>query len=114
MPEQVVLTRGGYEMMKQKLRYLKTDRIQEVAAKLEKARGFGDLSENAEYAAAKEEQSQLDKQINNLQATLSGSIKIKDNENLDTSRVGIGVVVTLEDLDNNNKIYKYMLVGSEE
>ncbi|MBQ9896267.1 MAG: GreA/GreB family elongation factor, partial [Synergistaceae bacterium] len=55
-----------------------------------------------------------DKQINDLQATLSGSIKIKDNENLDTSRVGIGVVVTLEDLDNNNKIYKYMLVGSEE
>ena len=112
--DQVVLTRGGYEMMKQKLRYLKTDRIQEVTAKLEKARGFGDLSENAEYAAAKEEQSQLDKQINDLQATLSGSVKIKDNENLDTSRVGIGVVVTLEDLDHDNKIYKYMLVGSEE
>ena len=112
--DQVVLTRGGYEMMKQKLRYLKTDRIQEVAAKLEKARGFGDLSENAEYAAAKEELSQLDKQINDLQATLSGSVKIKDNEDLDTSRVGIGVVVTLEDLDHDNKIYKYMLVGSEE
>lgn len=112
--DQIVLTRGGYEMMRKKLKYLKTDRIQEVAQKLEKARGFGDLSENAEYAAAKEEQSHLNAQIDELQATLSGNVHIKDSETLDTSRVGIGVVVTLEDQDQSGKIYKYMLVGSEE
>lgn len=107
------MTRSGYERLSEELTHLRTERRNEVARKLEEARSFGDLSENAEYAAAKEEQAQLEEQILRLEATLS-SVTVIDEEDLDTDRVSIGLRVTLEDLDNAGKVYTYDLVGSEE
>ena len=53
------MTRSGYERLSEELTHLRTTKRQEIARQLEEARAFGDLSENAEYAAAKEEQAKL-------------------------------------------------------
>ena len=110
---QVVVTRSGYEDMTAELTHLRTVRRQEVARQLEEARAFGDLSENAEYAAAKEEQSKVEGRILELETMLSKAAVV-DEEKLDTDRVAIGLTVTLEDLDSPGKTHTYTLVGSEE
>ena len=110
---QVVVTKSGYENLTKELTFLRTTRRQDVANKLEEARSFGDLSENAEYAAAKDEQSKVEGRILELEGMLS-KIVVIDEENLDTNRVAIGLTVTLEDIDKPGKIYKYTIVGSEE
>ena len=110
---QVVVTRSGYEDLSAELTHLKTVRRMEVARQLEEARAFGDLSENAEYAAAKDEQSKVEGRILELEGMLA-NVSVIDEEKLDTNRVSIGLTVTLEDLDTPGKSYTYMLVGSEE
>ena len=65
------ITRSGYERLSEELTNLRTVGRLEVAKKLEEARAFGDLSENAEYAAAKEEQAKLEDRIHDLEETLS-------------------------------------------
>lgn len=107
------MTRSGYERLSEELTNLRTQGRQEVAKKLEEARAFGDLSENAEYAAAKEEQAKLEDRIADLEATLSKAVVI-DETKLDTNRAGVGLRITLEDLDNQGKQHTYDLVGSEE
>ena len=109
----VVVTRSGYEDMTAELTHLRTVRRQEVARQLEEARAFGDLSENAEYAAAKEEQSKLEGRILELESIL-GKVSVVDEAKLDTGRVAIGLTVTLDDLDRPGTSHTYMLVGSEE
>ncbi|HOG23959.1 MAG TPA: transcription elongation factor GreA, partial [Candidatus Omnitrophota bacterium] len=67
MSEKVVVTRQGYEKMLESLKFLKTTKRREVADQLEKARAFGDLSENAEYETAKEAKNQLETRIRELE-----------------------------------------------
>ena len=107
------MTRSGYERLSEELTHLRTTKRQEIARQLEEARAFGDLSENAEYAAAKEEQAKLEDRISDLEVTLS-KVTVIDEEKLDTTRVGVGLRITLEDLDHAGKLYTYDLVGSEE
>ena len=107
------MTRSGYERLTEELMTLRTQGRQEVAKKLEEARAFGDLSENAEYAAAKEEQAKLEDRILDLETTL-GKVTVIDEDKLDTTKVGVGLRITLEDLDVKGKTYTYDLVGSEE
>ena len=107
------MTRSGYERLSEELTHLRTTRRQEVAKQLEEARAFGDLSENAEYAAAKEEQAKLEDRISDLEAILS-KVTVIDDEKLDTTHAGVGLRITLEDLDHEGKLYTYDLVGSEE
>lgn len=107
------MTRSGYERLSEELTTLRTQGRQEVARKLEEARAFGDLSENAEYAAAKEEQAKLEDRIADLENTLS-KVTVVDEAKLDTNKVGVGLRITLEDMDNDGKIHTYDLVGSEE
>ena len=107
------MTRSGYERLSQELTTLRTQGRQEIAKKLEEARAFGDLSENAEYAAAKEEQAKLEDRIMDLELTLS-KVTVIDESQLDTTRAAVGLRITLEDLDKGGKQYTYDLVGSEE
>lgn len=107
------MTRSGYERLSEELTHLRTVRRLEVAKQLEEARAFGDLSENAEYAAAKEEQAKLEDRIHDLEETLS-KVTVIDEEKLDTTRAGVGLKVTIKDLDNIGKVYTYEIVGSEE
>ena len=107
------MTRSGYERLSEELTHLRTVRRLEVAKQLEEARAFGDLSENAEYAAAKEEQAKLEDRILDLESTLS-KVTVIDEEKLDTTRAGVGLKVTIKDLDRDNKEFTYEIVGSEE
>ncbi len=107
-----IMTREGYEKLKTELSILRTDKRLEIANKLEEARAFGDLSENAEYHAAKEEQEKLEGRISRLEYKLNKA-KIVDFDDLDTSQVNLGTTITLRDLDKN-ALFTYMLVGTEE
>lgn len=110
--DQVVMTREGYEKLKQELISLRSDGRSEIASKLEEARAFGDLSENAEYHAAKEEQEKLESRILWLEYQLSKA-RVVEVGDLDTSSVNLGTTVVLQDLDKEVR-YTYTLVGSEE
>jgi transcription elongation factor GreA len=107
-----IMTRSGYEKLKTELTLLRTDMRLEVANKLEEARAFGDLSENAEYHAAKEEQEKLEGRISRLEYKLNKA-KIIDFDDLDTSHANLGTTITIQDLDKNDS-FTYMLVGTEE
>ncbi len=106
------MTREGYDKLKAELSTLRSDGRTEIAAKLEEARAFGDLSENAEYHAAKEEQEKLESRILWLEYQLSKT-KIVDTDQVDTSHANLGTTVTLKDLDAGTTMV-YTLVGSEE
>ncbi|MCE5201941.1 MAG: transcription elongation factor GreA [Synergistaceae bacterium] len=110
--DKVVMTREGYDKLKAELVSLRGDGRAEIAAKLEEARGFGDLSENAEYHAAKEEQEKLENRILWLEYQLSKAQVVEDKD-IDTSRASLGTTVTLKDIDMK-KTFTYTLVGTEE
>jgi len=107
------MTRSGYERLTAELIELRTERRAEIARQLEEARSFGDLTENAEYATAKEEQSKLEARILQLEVQL-GKARILDEEKLDTKRVSMGLTVTLKEMTHPSKLYTYHIVGSEE
>ena len=110
--DKVVMTREGYDKRKAELVGLRGDGRAEIAAKLEEARAFGDLSENAEYHAAKEEQEKLENRVLLLEYQLSKA-QVVDTEDIDTSVASLGTTVTIVDTDMN-KTFTYTLVGTEE
>ena len=110
--DQIPMTREGHDLLKKELISLRTEGRSEISRKLEEARAFGDLSENAEYHAAKEEQAQLETRILWLETRLSKA-KVVDMTDVDASKVALGTTVTILDLDTQAK-YSYVIVGSEE
>lgn len=94
------------------LDYLKGTRRKEVAEKLKEARGQGDLSENAEYDAAKDEQREVEMKIEELEAILR-EVEIIDEDDVSTDQVNIGCYVTILDVELNEK-ETYKIVGSSE
>ena len=110
---EATMTRSGYERLSAELIELRTERRAEIARQLEEARSFGDLSENAEYATAQEEQSKLETRILQLEMQLSKA-RVLDEENLDTKKVSLGLTVTLKEMTPPSKHYTYTIVGSEE
>lgn len=110
--DKVIMTREGYDKLKAELVGLRGDGRAEIAAKLEEARAFGDLSENAEYHAAKEEQEKLENRVLLLEYQLSKA-QVVDTEDIDTSVASLGTTVTILDTDMN-KTFTYTLVGTEE
>jgi transcription elongation factor GreA len=112
MPETVYLTRERLVELEHELRDLKTNGRKSVAAKIAEARGHGDLSENAEYDAAKEEQQHLELKISKLETTLSRA-KIIDAKDLPNDKIYILSRVTLKDLKDNQN-HEYLLVSPEE
>lgn len=108
----VVMTRDGYEKLKAELAHLRSEGRAEIARMLEEARAFGDLSENAEYHAAKEAQEKLESRIVWLESQLSRT-KVIDARDVDASRVTVGTTVTLRDVDTQTD-FTYTIVGSDE
>ncbi|MDD5019431.1 MAG: transcription elongation factor GreA [Candidatus Omnitrophica bacterium] len=108
----VFLTQKGYEQLRQELDHLKTTKRREVAQAIAKARAMGDLSENAEYDAAKEAQGHLEKKIAELESKLSRA-RIIENENIPSDKVYIGASVKLLDIDTQEES-EYMLVSPTE
>jgi len=106
------MTQKGYEKLMAELVELRSTGRAEISRQLEEARSFGDLSENAEYAAAKEEQAKLETRISYLEFQLSKA-KILDSSTIDNSSVTLGTTVTIQDI-NNSAEFSYTIVGSEE
>lgn len=113
LDNEATMTRSGYERLTAELVELRTERRAEIARQLEEARSFGDLSENAEYASAKEEQSKLETRILQLEIQLSKA-RILDEDKLDTNKVSLGLTITLKEMSTPSKQYTYTIVGSEE
>ena len=110
--ERVPLTRQGYEALKKELEKLKrVDRPENIKA-IEEARAHGDLSENAEYAAAKDRQGFLEGRISELEYKLA-SVDVIDTGKLPTDRVVFGARVLLENIDTGED-FEYQLVGPDD
>ena len=114
MPKEVVVTHEGYKKLEQKLDNLRTVKRKEVADKIKVARGYGDLSENAEYDAAKEEQAIVEARIADLEATLKVARIIDDND-LSQDTVSIGMRVKILAVgDDEDEAEEYDITGSTE
>lgn len=112
MAEISYYTKEGLEKLNEELRQLKTKGRADIARQIQEARDKGDLSENAEYDAAKDAQGLLEAKIAQLENTLAGA-RIIDESNLDTSKVMILSTVHLKNL-NTNKELKYTIVSETE
>lgn len=114
MAKEVVVTREGYKKLEQDLNELRTVKRKEVADKIKVARGYGDLSENAEYDAAKEEQAIVEARIADLEATLKVARIIDDSElSNDTVSIGMRVKILAEG-DDPEDAEEYDITGSTE
>ncbi len=107
--ERIPISKEGYEKLKAQLDQMKNEDMPRIAEQIAQARSFGDLSENAEYDAAREAQGMLQAKINDLQDKLARAL-IVDKSNLPTDRVVFGSKVRVVDLDINDE-EDYILVG---
>lgn len=112
MDEAVILTREGYENLKEELVNLKTVRRKEVAERLKQAIDFGDLSENSEYDDAKSEQAFIEGRIQTIEATLHNAQIIEDGTR-SSGVVNIGSYVTVRDVEFDD-VEEYRIVGTSE
>lgn len=109
--EETILTKEGYEKLKEELEYLKNDSRDEIAERIKVAISFGDLSENSEYEDAKREQSYLEGKIAELEKRLL-HVKIIESE-VDTKKVTLGSKVKLINVEGGEE-YIFTIVGSME
>ncbi|MBA2463182.1 MAG: transcription elongation factor GreA [Actinobacteria bacterium] len=110
--KEVILTPEGYEKLKQEIEVLSNDKRREVADRIRVAREFGDISENAEYDDAKNEQAMLEHKIAQLEDRLLNA-RVIDSGDVDLSVVSVGAKVRLRDVDANQTV-EYVIVGSAE
>lgn len=108
----IIITYQGLKEMEEELHNLKVVKRKEIAQKIKEAREQGDLSENAEYDAAMDEQRDIEAAIKELEKKLKNAVVI-DEEEIDLEKVNIGCKVTLLDLEYDEEI-TYKLVGSTE
>jgi len=109
---ETLITPEGLEKLKEELEFLQTDKRREVADRIKEAREFGDISENAEYDDAKNEQAMLEQRISQLQDRVRRSTVI-DEKHVDTDQVEVGAVVHVKD-QKSGKSQKFKLVGAAE
>ncbi len=112
MSQFVYFTEEGLQKLKDELHFLKTKERPSISKQIAEARDKGDLSENAEYDAAKEAQGLLELKISKLEETLQNA-RIVDESQLDTSKVLILCKVTIKNVKNNQK-QTYTLVPENE
>ena len=105
-------TKQGYQDLVDELKYLKLTRREEIKEQIAVARGFGDLSENAEYDEARNEQAKVEARIQELEALIENA-EIIDETNMDVRSISLGSVVKLYDEDFDEEI-TYSIVGSNQ
>ncbi len=110
--KKITLTSEGLKKLEDELEYLKTKKRKEVSEKIKVALGFGDLSENAEYDEAKNEQAQVEIRINELENMLK-DVEVIEADEIDRTKVGIGTKVQIYDVDLDETEW-YTIVGSTE
>ena len=110
--EKIFLTQKGYDELQERLDYLTRQGRQEMSEKIKLAREYGDLSENAEYDAAKNEQAFMEQEIKEIAEKLRNA-EIIDESNLDSKTVSIGSIIKLQDMELDEKV-EIKIVGSTE
>ena len=105
-------TKQGYQDLVDELKYLKLTRREEIKEQIAVARGFGDLSENAEYDEARNEQAKVEARIQELEALIENA-EIIDETNMDVRAISLGSLVKLFDEDFEEEI-TYSIVGSNQ
>ncbi len=108
----VILTREGYTKLRKEIEQLSTTRRREVAERIKVAREFGDIAENAEYDAAKNEQAMLEARIAKLEERLA-SARVIEKREISKDVVSVGSTVRLRDVDAKQTV-EYRIVGSAE
>lgn len=112
MREKVPMTREGYDQLKRELDRLRTEGRRKASQAIADARGHGDISENAEYDAAKEHQAFVEKRISELETKLAAA-QVIDTSNLTGDRVTFGSTVLLREANGRGQV-RYRIVGSDE
>ena len=107
-----ILTYEGLKQLEEELQDLKVNKRKEVAEKIKEAREQGDLSENAEYDAAKDEQRDIEARIEEIDKILRNA-EVVVEEDVDVNKINIGCKVRLLDVDYNEEL-EYKIVGSTE
>lgn len=110
--KRTVITEEGMRKLQEQLDYLVGTRRNEIAHQIEVARGFGDLSENAEYDAAKAEQAKVEEEIARLTNTLRTAVVVAESD-ISTDHVSIGTNVEVENT-LNGEVMRFAIVGSDE
>lgn len=110
MSKEIYLTQEGLEEIKKELEYLKIEKRPEVIEALKEARALGDLSENAEYDAARTEQGQVEARIIELEKMIEQAVVIKEEN---TGKVSIGTKVKIEYVEDK-EVETYSIVGTNE
>ena len=111
--KRIPLTIRGAELLKQELQHLKNKERPKIIQAIAEARSHGDLSENAEYHAAKDRQGFIESRIQKIEYTLSLADVIDCSVFVDNKKVVFGVRVHLKDL-NTEQQFQYQIVGEEE
>ena len=106
------MTRTGFQKLAEELEFLKTTKRHQISRAIGEARKHGDISENAEYDAAKDAQGLNEKRISELEEKLS-RVRILDDEDIPKDEVLIGATVRLKDLDTEEEL-EYTLLSEEE
>jgi transcription elongation factor GreA len=112
MAREIPITKEGLENLQQEIEHLSTVKRREVAERIKDARDFGDITENAEYDDAKNEQALLEQRISQLEERLRRATII-DEKSLDTGTVGVGVTVHVKDQKTGDS-RKFKIVGPAE
>ncbi len=107
-----ILTESGLKKLEEQLDYLVSVRRNEISEQIAVARGFGDLSENAEYDEAKKEQARVEAEITRIQNTIRTATVVADDE-ITTDRVSIGTSVKVKDVETGDTV-EYAIVGANE
>lgn len=110
MSRETLVTQAGYDKLTEELEVLTTVRRAEVAERIKIAREYGDISENAEYDDAKNEQARVEQRIVQLEERIRTAQIVSD---VDSKKVGIGTTVTVIDKKSGDE-EKYTIVGSPE
>lgn len=112
MSKQIIISHEGLKKLEAELEHLKTVKRKEVAQAIQKARAFGDLSENSEYDEAKNEQAEIEGKIAQLEETLKNAI-VLDDKDLGTDKVGVGNKVLVHSIDTGEEM-EYRIVSTTE
>ncbi|MBR0518648.1 transcription elongation factor GreA [bacterium] len=110
--KEIILTREAFENCQKKLDYFKTHHRKAVAERIKLAKEFGDLSENAEYEDAKNEQAFIEGEILNLENTIRYA-KVIDEKEVIRDIVNLGLTACIRNI-NTNETFEFTLVGSLE
>ena len=110
--KEIILTKEGYNALKKEIEDLSTTRRREVAERIKIAREFGDIAENAEYDAAKNEQAMLEARIAKLEERLAAA-RVIEKRDISKDVVSVGSTVRLRDVDAKQTV-EYRIVGSAE